>query len=200
MKKKILEVVKAHASSSHTVIVSLHWGDEYIDRPALWQRDYAKSIVNAGATLLIGHHPHVVQGIEHAGRSLIAYSLGNFIFDMISEDVNWSVILSITIRDRKVVDWTCVPISCGRDFRPELASGARKRHLEEEILRRNKLACMKIENRKDYCEEYFTAAKKLERFHRRLLWKQTGRNFFSLKPIFWPQVLLRPTQRRLGWW
>lgn len=197
---EVLRLVSEQSGEKKLVFVSLHWGDEYIDRPSLWQRNFARQLTRAGAALVAGHHPHVVQGIEYAGGSLIAYSLGNFIFDMTSEDVNWSVILSITIRGGEVVDWSCIPIIQGKDFRPELVCGARKRHIEEEILRRNKLACMSIENRKDYEREYFAEVAKLEKFQRRLLRRQIARNFFSLKPVYWPQVLFRPIQRRLGWW
>ena len=63
------------------VIVSIHWGDEYLIHPTVTQKRIGQSILDAGADLVIGHHPHVVQNTEIAGNSFVAYSLGNFVFD-----------------------------------------------------------------------------------------------------------------------
>jgi poly-gamma-glutamate synthesis protein (capsule biosynthesis protein) len=63
------------------VVVSLHWGTEYSDYPTPAQRKTAYRLVDAGADLIIGHHPHCLQGVELYRGSLIAYSLGNFVYD-----------------------------------------------------------------------------------------------------------------------
>lgn len=73
------------------VVVSVHWGYEYDQRPDPAQRDAARAMLAAGADLVIGHHPHVVQGTEvyaagpetptSARDGFVAYSLGNFVFD-----------------------------------------------------------------------------------------------------------------------
>jgi poly-gamma-glutamate synthesis protein (capsule biosynthesis protein) len=67
------------------VIVYSHWGDEYIDSsPRL--RPVAKLFAEAGASAVIGSHPHVVLGHEYIGDTLVYYSLGNFIFDQYWDD------------------------------------------------------------------------------------------------------------------
>jgi poly-gamma-glutamate capsule biosynthesis protein CapA/YwtB (metallophosphatase superfamily) len=63
------------------VIVFIHWGREGSSRAGNHQRWAAQAMIDAGAHLVIGHHPHVVQEIERYGDGLIAYSLGNFLFD-----------------------------------------------------------------------------------------------------------------------
>lgn len=63
------------------LIISLHWGKEYQLNHSLVQQKLAHRIIEAGADLIIGHHPHVVQNIEKYQGKLIFYSLGNFIFD-----------------------------------------------------------------------------------------------------------------------
>jgi poly-gamma-glutamate synthesis protein (capsule biosynthesis protein) len=63
------------------VIVSMHYGVEYQPRPSSAQIDFAHAAVDAGAKLVIGHHPHVVQPSETYRHGLIYYSLGNFVFD-----------------------------------------------------------------------------------------------------------------------
>jgi hypothetical protein len=63
------------------VILLIHWGVEEYELPTPEQRNWAKKFAKAGADLVLGHHPHVLQGIERVGNSLVAYSLGNFLFD-----------------------------------------------------------------------------------------------------------------------
>jgi len=69
------------ASSTDLVIVNMHWGVEYDHSFNKVQQDLAQKIIDAGADVIIGHHPHVVQGMEiYQGRPIF-YSLGNFVFD-----------------------------------------------------------------------------------------------------------------------
>lgn len=77
----ILEDVKKSKQDSNIVIVSLHWGEEKELAPSNSQRDLAHKIIDSGCDLIIGHHPHVLQGLEIYKGKLIVYSLGNFIFD-----------------------------------------------------------------------------------------------------------------------
>ncbi len=58
-----------------------HWGWEFHDEPNDAQRADALSLAEAGADAVIGHHPHVAQSVEHIGKTVVLYSLGNFIFD-----------------------------------------------------------------------------------------------------------------------
>jgi poly-gamma-glutamate capsule biosynthesis protein CapA/YwtB (metallophosphatase superfamily) len=63
------------------VVVSFHWGTEYIPVPDAFQQEVARRTVEAGAHLVLGHHPHVVGGVAFLEQGFVAYSLGNFIFD-----------------------------------------------------------------------------------------------------------------------
>lgn len=71
--------------SSDLVIVSLHWGLEEYLYPTPCQMEQAERLIRSGADIIIGHHPHVLQGIQRIGRGLVAYSLGNFLF----HDFHW---------------------------------------------------------------------------------------------------------------
>lgn len=77
------ERVKAARAGSDVVVVSLHWGDEYALQPNARQRSIAQALVAAGADLILGHHPHVLQPVERiqaGGREgLVAFSLGNLV-------------------------------------------------------------------------------------------------------------------------
>ncbi len=67
--------------TADVVIVSMHSGSEYTPRPNARQTAFAHAAIDAGADLVIGHHPHVVQTAEIYGGKPILYSLGNFVFD-----------------------------------------------------------------------------------------------------------------------
>lgn len=71
-------IAAARADADH-VVVSVHWGEERFLIPSPAQVDAARRLVEAGASLVVGHHPHVVQGLETCDGRPIAYSLGNFI-------------------------------------------------------------------------------------------------------------------------
>jgi poly-gamma-glutamate synthesis protein (capsule biosynthesis protein) len=93
------------------VIAMLHFGFEGWSEPSERQRAQAREAVAAGATLVIGHHPHVLQPVERYGGGLIAYSLGNFVFDGFEGVANDSAILRITLGTGGVVeDWELVPV------------------------------------------------------------------------------------------
>ncbi len=68
------------------VIVSIHWGKEYAKKPSESQIGLAHNLVDNGADIIIGHHPHVVQPMEVYKNKIIFYSLGNFIFDQFMEE------------------------------------------------------------------------------------------------------------------
>jgi poly-gamma-glutamate synthesis protein (capsule biosynthesis protein) len=89
--------VAAAATEADLVIVSVHWGGEYQTAPSPRQRSIAQALARAGADLIIGHGPHVLQRVEWIGKTLVAYSLGNLLFDQpYPLDCRQGVILRVT--------------------------------------------------------------------------------------------------------
>jgi poly-gamma-glutamate capsule biosynthesis protein CapA/YwtB (metallophosphatase superfamily) len=82
-----LAAIRTAREKSEVVIVSIHWGNEYQSAPSTRQRTLAANLANAGARVIIGHHPHVIQPMEVIKRgeenapTLVFYSLGNALFD-----------------------------------------------------------------------------------------------------------------------
>jgi poly-gamma-glutamate synthesis protein (capsule biosynthesis protein) len=76
----ILQDVRSLRSQVDFVVVNFHWGVELAPHPEAEQITLARKVIDAGADLIVGHHPHVLQGIEEYKGKHIAYSLGNFIF------------------------------------------------------------------------------------------------------------------------
>ena len=73
--------IKAARHRCDVLVVSMHWGQEGSYAASAFQRETARQISEAGAALILGHHPHAPQEIETIGRTLVAYSLGNYVFD-----------------------------------------------------------------------------------------------------------------------
>ncbi|WP_256838983.1 CapA family protein [Ornithinimicrobium faecis] len=110
------DVAAAAADSDH-VVVLLHAGTEGSHQPGEVQRTAADAALAAGATAVIGGHPHVLQGHRLEDGQLTAWSLGNFVFDGFGDDpdASRSVILGLTLDDEGITDltWTRVAIVDG---------------------------------------------------------------------------------------
>ena len=78
---KMTEAVKEAERKANFVIVSMHAGIEYAEKSNDSQVNFAHAAIDSGADLVLGHHPHVVQTLEHYKSKYIFYSLGNFVFD-----------------------------------------------------------------------------------------------------------------------
>jgi poly-gamma-glutamate capsule biosynthesis protein CapA/YwtB (metallophosphatase superfamily) len=81
---EVIASIEAADKLVDVLIVSFHWGVEFTSEPIVDQRDLAHAAVRAGADVIIGHHPHVLQTIEEYRGVPIFYSLGNFVFDNMS--------------------------------------------------------------------------------------------------------------------
>lgn len=93
----LAEDLRAARALADFVIVSVHWGIERMHRPRPWQRKLARIMIDSGADVIIGHHPHVLQGIELYNGKPIMYSLGNFVFPSIRDANNDSCIALLTL-------------------------------------------------------------------------------------------------------
>ena len=115
-----------------TVVVSLHWGYERERYPLPYQRKMAHDIVDAGANLILGHHPHVLQGIEEYKNGVIVYSLGNFTFPdfhykcfhlLQKEENRESIIFRCALSKKAVEQWDVIPIKSNKTFQPVTQDG-----------------------------------------------------------------------------
>ncbi len=86
------------------LVVLFHWGQEYCLKNSSRQQELAHRVIEAGADLVIGSHPHVVQNIEKYQGRLIFYSLGNFIFDQyFSEETQQELVLGVELSPKEVI-------------------------------------------------------------------------------------------------
>ena len=80
-------ILQLRSQGAEVVVVSLHWGRETYMTPESWQTTFSRNVIDAGADIVWGHHPHVIQPIAVYHGKLIMFSTGNFTFGTMS-DVN----------------------------------------------------------------------------------------------------------------
>ena len=125
--EKTKEDIKKAKSQVDVLIVSLHSGEEYIKEPGQLQINFARAAIDAGADIVAGHHPHVVQKNEiypsaSSGQvGYIFYSLGNFVFDQdFSPETMQGQIVKVIIEDKKIKEVTPIDIKLNQYYQPEL--------------------------------------------------------------------------------
>jgi len=115
---KLFPALREAAASVDVVILSVHGGDEYSDRPTRQIKNFDELCVAQGVKILLGHHPHVPYGIEHFGDGYILHSLGNFVF--YQPQLFWTQLsFAAKIKIEKnggatsVLSVECIPIQAG---------------------------------------------------------------------------------------
>ncbi len=123
-------------------VVSLHWGIEMSNYPMPQDRKLAEQIIDEGADLILGHHPHVMQGTEAVGRSYVAYSMGNFIFDIFAGRVQhdfdpWDLragyLVEAVLERDGVTSFDVVPTFLSEQGIGALVRGGEKERIEARI-------------------------------------------------------------------
>ncbi len=120
------------------IVVSFHWGAEKRETPKDYQIFFAHLAIDSGADLVLGHHPHVLQGLEIYRGRLIAYSLGNFAFGSYSQYAVDSIILRVYLHDGGLLFARCVPINVNNaevEFQPQVLTGEAKRRVISKLQR-----------------------------------------------------------------
>ncbi len=128
---KLVDLIRDQKSKGNFVVIYPHWGAEYQLSHGASQQKLAYEMIDAGADMIVGSHPHVVQDSEIYKGKAIFYSLGNFVFDQLfSKETQQGLILAVNITEsrQKIV---LVPVE-SKNLKPQLATGS----VRLEILRR----------------------------------------------------------------
>lgn len=114
------------------VVVLPHWGTQYTHRPEPMQHRVATRLVDAGADLVVGGHPHWVQGAEMVQGRLVVHSLGNFVFDMdFMQQTQEGVLLELTYWGDRLVAADLVPYRMDARFAPRVLRDGQGRSILE---------------------------------------------------------------------
>lgn len=129
-KELVLNCISKLKKKVDILIVSLHWGIEYIFYPSPEQQQLARILIDNGADLIIGHHPHVIQGVEEYKNGLIFYSLGNCNFG-VEQDKNYKgtnigLIVSIEFLKMRRKNYELIPIKIDSNYALYLLKGSEK--------------------------------------------------------------------------
>jgi len=110
-KQQIISDIKRLKTQTDSVIVSFHWGREKTTELRPYQPKLAHAAIDAGASVVLGHHPHVLQAVEKYNDGLILYSLANFVFGSYSQDARTSVIARVTLNNGQFHSAEFIPIN-----------------------------------------------------------------------------------------
>ncbi|MFH1941161.1 MAG: CapA family protein [bacterium] len=128
--------IRSLKDSVDLVVVSFHWGGDLHVHPRPYQREYAHIAVDCGADLVVGHHPHVLQGLEMYQGRLIAYSLGNFVFGSYNRNAKESAMLKVRFDSLGFLMAEVIPINVYNDdvaFQPRLLKGVKKQKVVQNL-------------------------------------------------------------------
>ena len=120
--ENILQSVSKQVADDKVTIVQYHGSQEYANNPTGVTEQRLKSSLDAGAALAIAHHPHVTQGLELYNNKLIAYSMGNFIFDQNFSATQHSFILYVWLDEGRFHRAEIVPLYV-KGYKPTPATG-----------------------------------------------------------------------------
>jgi len=129
----VIASIQAARAVADVVIVLPHWGAEYASAPNNDQLNWAGAMIAAGATLVIGNHPHVVQGVETLPNGVVAYALGNFVFDQNPEETRQGVVFEADFRGRALESWRLLPIHIYKLYQPVWAEAAEAKVILDRI-------------------------------------------------------------------
>ena len=148
------------------LIVTAHWGREIIRVPPQNVIDGAHAMAEAGADLVLGHHPHMLQGIERHGRCVIVYSLGDFVFDDWLYWFRERALFRCTIEAGKALNPEFIPLMSNRQFQVAPATKAQRTR----ILRKIDASTRAITDQRLAHLRDEAKAKQLEARRKRLFW------------------------------
>jgi gamma-polyglutamate biosynthesis protein CapA len=166
-------------------IISLHWGDEYVDIPSPQQVKWARSFIDNGADVIVGHHPHVIQPFERYRHGLIFYSLGNFMFELLwSARVRQGLLVGLSLRKGKPIDFTVTPLCMQRNFAP-IACPAPERVLRRLQRARARMETLASSSAVYYSHRYDRRRWRARQLNRVLMKIQQMKGLYRFSPESW---------------
>ena len=115
--------IRAAAKKADYVVVGWHWNFEYKRAPSYLESSEGKAAIDAGADLVIAHHPHLLDGVQAYHGGLIVYSLGNLVFSGFSGETAQTVLVRAKLTPRSI-DAQLIPVITSGSGVPTLASGS----------------------------------------------------------------------------
>lgn len=188
----IVDDIRRAKTNNNIVICSFHWGREYISYPSLEQIAIARGAIDAGCDVIVGHHPHVLNGYERYKGKYIFYSLGNFVFDQLwNDDCTMSMAVHVLVSPGEVQFTGADGIRIGSDYRPALI---RDRDFDETLER----LCSEIKNTiREEGKGYAREARRREARNRYRSWLYLLRHVHRYDPAVLKLIIAEAVSRRV---
>ena len=107
---RLKKIIEEKENKDKIQMLSVHWGVEYSPEPTKEQIKQAHELVNFGFTVVIGHHPHIPQGVEKYKNGVIIYSLGNFLFGSRNQYLNHNIAVMLHFENKELLFCEIIPI------------------------------------------------------------------------------------------
>jgi poly-gamma-glutamate synthesis protein (capsule biosynthesis protein) len=112
---QVTDDVKSMLERADVAIVSMHAGLEYSRKTNAQQQKFAHAAIDAGASVVVGHHPHVTQPMESYGSGVIFYSLGNLVFDQFQQkETQRGWIADVRFIGKRLAEHNVIPVDIVR--------------------------------------------------------------------------------------
>lgn len=116
----MVAAVEAASARADLVVVTIHWGVERDLEPRPEDRERARALIEAGADVIFGHHPHRLQALEMVGGAPVAWSLGNFVWPNLSPESSTTAVARVSVAPDGAIEACLVPAFISSPGRPEI--------------------------------------------------------------------------------
>jgi gamma-polyglutamate biosynthesis protein CapA len=191
----ILADIRRVKTDHNLVVCSFHWGQEFVSYPSVEQIAIARSAIEAGCDMILGHHPHVLNGYERYRDRYVFYSLGNFVFDQLwMPECTKSMAVRLQLAPGHIEFTGAECVRIGRDYRPTVVD-------DGTFPERLRKLCAQIEEtiERDGAG-YAHEVRRQERSNRYRSWLYLIRHLRRYDPVMLKQIAAEATLRRLRPW
>lgn len=175
--KNVISDIRILKRNVDIVILMTHWGYEFVHYPPYGVTLEAHAFIDAGVDLIIGGHPHVLQGMEQYKGKWIFYSLGNFIFDMKAGRTRQSAVLKCEILNNNQINWEMYYLMLNKSFQPTPVSLKEKKDIQTIIDKSNEM--IMSGNRQQYLDDD-SVYREFEKFYNKVKLLQVVDHFLAI--------------------
>lgn len=184
--EKIITDIKSVKDDVDFVILSIHWGDEYVPYPSPAQVSLGRQLIDSGVDIILGSHPHVLQGYEIYKNRPIIYSLGNFIFEytFIPYTRNSAIACIQLDTDERNINLNMIPVILDKEeYFPVIASGSQSEFIIDYFIKvRNLLENKSVETYSQEIGNYQKLISEYKRIAKINMKVHYIKNFFKYPP------------------
>ncbi len=206
---RVSKDIKKLKKNVEFLILLAHWGYEFSYYPPYSLTLEARKLMEYGADLIIGCHPHVIQGMVQKNKKAAFYSLGNFVFDSRNIRTRETMILDLGIDLKNNIDFRILPIFINRNFQPKIAAKSIRKKIEKiffysSYVLKQENRVIKLNDNRIYKQyEYFYKKYKIKKiFHyiiaiknKPLIMRVIIKKIYNLSNILW----LRLHGKKIRW-